>query len=288
MAELTASVLRSPAVAASPVPVRPLGVAELLDTAVRLVRRNARASFSLSFPFAVVRAGLVALLLLQTAHSRNFATVQLLLELFVSALFGTMLTGLLAPVFIGEVLGRRLHATQAMATARTSLFALAAMSLVVAAAQEVGVVVLFVGGAWLWGIWAVAAPALVIERLGAGRALARSFHLVRTDYWRTWGIRALRWLLTTTLGLFLTIPFTAIAAAVSGSDLLATDGPGISNPGVYVAIVAVGNLLATTVLTPISAAVDSLLYLDLRMRREGLDLVLGLPPVAAQPAAQAW
>lgn len=272
------------------VPLRPLGVAELLDTAVRLVRRNGRAAFTLAFPFAVVRAGLVTLLLLQTSQSKNFASVQLLVELFVSALFGTMLTGLLAPVFTGELLGRRVTGSQAVKSARTSVVALVAMSLVVAVAQEVGVVVLFVGGAWLWGIWAVAAPALVVERLGAVRALRRSFELVRADFWRTWGIRTLRWLLTTTLGFFITIPFTAIAAAVSGSNLFATDGPGISNPGVYVSIVAVGSLIATTVLTPIGAAVDSLLYLDLRMRREGMDLLLGLPPVAAfgRPAPQTW
>jgi hypothetical protein len=37
---------------------------------------------------------------------------------------------------------------------------------------------------------------------------------------------------------------------------------------------AIGSILAATVTRPISAGVNVLLYVDLRMRREGLDLTL--------------
>jgi len=37
---------------------------------------------------------------------------------------------------------------------------------------------------------------------------------------------------------------------------------------------AIGSILAGTVTRPISAGVSVLLYLDMRMRKEGLDLVL--------------
>lgn len=263
------------------VPMRPLGVAELLDSAVRLVRHNPRASFATAFPIAVVRSGILAVLMLATVESSDFATVQLLLQVFISALFGTILAGLLAPVYTGDLLGRRLTAAQSLRQVGGRGFALVALALVVALAQEVGVVVLFIGGAWLWGVWAVAAPALAVERLGVGRALSRSYQLVRTEFWRTWGIRSLRWVLVGVLGFLVSIPFTALAAVLSDSNLFDETGSGIQNPGIYVTIAAVGNLVALTLTTPISAAVDSLLYTDLRMRREGLDLVMGLPPVPA-------
>jgi hypothetical protein len=41
-----------------------------------------------------------------------------------------------------------------------------------------------------------------------------------------------------------------------------------------VIITAIGGILASTVTRPVSAGVSVLLYTDLRMRREGLDLAL--------------
>lgn len=287
------------AVAGTPVtPMRPLGVAEILDGAVRAVRRNARASFAMSVPLAIVRTGLVATMQLAAVNgSTGTASLQLLGQLLISGLFGTILTGLLAPVFTGELLGRRCTASQALAQVGRAGFGLAILALVVAVAEEVGLVVLVIGGAWLWGIWAVAAPALVIERTGVRGALGRSFDLVKDEYWRTWGIRTLRWLLTTVLGLFVALPFTLLAAYLTGTNLLNLASTGIDDPSVYVTIVAIGNLVSVAITSPISAAVDTLLYTDLRMRREGMDIVLTLPPIApetmpgiagARPAVTAW
>ena len=123
---------------------------------------------------------------------------------------------------------------------------------------------------WLWGIWAVAAPALVLERLGsaAGAAAAR-FALVRGAFWRTWGMRALGWLLTYVLAEMAMIPFQALAAAVTGTNPLEQASTGVSQPGLYVAITAVGTLVAATVVGPVGSAIDVLLYTDLRMRARG-------------------
>ena len=68
--------------------------------------------------------------------------------------------------------------------------------MLVAVAEEAGLVALVVGGVWLWGVWAVAAPALLLEGVGPVRALRRSAQLVRGRFWRTWGVRALGWVLT--------------------------------------------------------------------------------------------
>lgn len=284
--------------AASAMLLRPLGVAELLDGAVRTVRRNARAAFAMSAPFAIARTALVAGLQLATYDSGDGAALlQLLGRVFVSGLFGTILTGLLAPVFTSELVGRQLTAGRSLAQVGRAGLGLVGLALVVAVAEQAGLIVLVVGGLWLWGIWAVAAPALVIERTGLWGALRRSFDLVSGGFWRTWGIRALGWVLTSVLGLFITLPFTLLAGYITGTDLLNEATSGIEDPGLYVTILAIGTLLAVTVTSPISAAVDALLYTDLRMRREGMDIVLTLPPAAPdaptgvagdRPAVTAW
>jgi hypothetical protein len=179
--------------------------------------------------------------------------------------------------------------------------------LVVAVAQEAGVVALVVGGVWLWGVWAVAAPALVLERTGVVGALRRSSRLVRTAFWRTIGIRSLRWVLTGVLGLFVTLPFELLADYLTGTGVVDAATDGTSQPALYVTILCIGRLLAVALMSPISAAVDVLIYTDLRMRAEGMDIVLALPqpgtaatgqpgagqprtgqPGTGQPSVTAW
>ena len=74
------------------------------------------------------------------------------------------------------------------------------------------------------------------------------------------------------------IPFQALAAAVTGTNPLEQASTGVSQPGLYVAITALGTLVAATIVGPVGSAIDVLLYTDLRMRREGMDIVMELPP----------
>src|SRR5207245_381124 len=96
------------------VPLRPLGVGEILDAAVRLVRRNARAALALAVPFAVVRTGLSALLQYGTIESNDATTIAAIGGLLLTACFGTLLAGLLAPMFSSDLIGRRLSARESL------------------------------------------------------------------------------------------------------------------------------------------------------------------------------
>ena len=156
---------------------------------------------------------------------------------------------------------------------------LVALGAVIPLAEGAGVFAFGIVSVWLWGVWAVAAPAFALERLGVVGALGRSFRLVDGAFWRTWGLRALGWVLTTVLGLFLTAPFEALAAYVTGSNPLDTGSQAINQPGLYVVILSIGGLLSAALLAPVASAVEVLIYTDLRMRKEDLDIVLGLPAV---------
>jgi hypothetical protein len=273
-----------------PAPLRPLGVTEILDGAVRLARRNARAALAVAVPFAVVRTGLVALVQFGTIESKDAATIAAVGALLLAAVFGTLLTGLLAPMFSSDLLGSKLSARESLQRVGRAAWALLALSLIVTIAEGVGLAACVVGGVWLWGVWAVAAPALVLERTGIRGALGRSVSLVNGVFWRTWGIRALGYVLTSVLSLLITLPFEALALYVSQTNPL-DSSPSVSHPALYVAILSIGGVLAASILPPISAAIDVLLYTDLRMRKEGMDIVLGMPPAhdpAGRAAVTAW
>ncbi len=269
------------------VALRPLGAAEVLDGAVRLVRRHARAAFALSVPFAIVRAALDAGLNLATGST--LTQLGVLGGLAVAGGFGTILTGLLTPAFAGDLLGERLGARDALRRVGRRWWPLVVLAVAGALAENVGLALAVAGGVFLWGVWAVAAPAMIVEGLGIRRAFGRSRELVRTMFWRTWGLRALGWVLTYVLSLFVQLPFLVAAGVLTDLNPFDTT-QSTGSSGVYVAVSAIGTLLSVALVAPVTSAIEVLLYLDLRMRREGLDiaLALGPPPIATSPAVTAW
>ena len=86
--------------------------------------------------------------------------MQALTGLAISAVVTTVLGGLLTPSLSARLAGEALDPGRALQRTPRLLLPLVALALLVAVAEEVGVVALFVGGVWLWGLWAVAAPAL--------------------------------------------------------------------------------------------------------------------------------
>jgi hypothetical protein len=146
--------------------------------------------------------------------------------------------------------------------------ALAALLLVL------GVIAALVLVVWIWIRWLFAPPTLLLERSGVRTSLGRSWRLVGGSWWRCFGILLLSEVLAVVLSGVLQAPFLIAGLAISdgGSTFLA------------VVLSVVGGAIARTLITPFSAAILALLYIDLRMRREGLDVTLqqaasaGLPP----------
>jgi hypothetical protein len=279
-------------IGSSAAPLRPLGLGEVLDGAVRLARRNARSVLVVSVPYALIATLVTALLQYWTINSKDAATFAAVGTLLLPAGLGTVLTGLLAPLYSGDLLGHPITIGRSLRRVGARAVPLLALGLVIMVSEGAGLVACVIGGVWLWGIWAVAAPAFAVERIGIGDALSRSRALVRRTFWRVWGIRALGWFLIYVLTQLITLPFQLVAAAVTGVDLLDTN-PQTSNAALFVAILSAGQLIAAALLAPVTSAIDVLLYTDLRMRKEGMDIVLGLPadpaPAAAgPPAVSAW
>ena len=160
---------------------------------------------------------------------------------------------------------------------------------------------------WINTKLAMVPSAIVLERLPMTAAVARSWRLTTGYFWRTFGIIALVWLIVYAITQTISIPFGLIGGFLGG--VFAPTSASSTEPMTQLLVTQLSvNVLASIVTAIVGAigsviqtAAVSLLYLDLRMRKEGLDLELVrfvearqtgqelpdpyLPPVQPQPAA---
>ena len=220
---------------------------------------------------------------------------------------GSVLLGLLAAVVGMAVLGHKLTPGQAWAAVRGRVGAILGLAfiklgillvLVVAlvvtlfvglfagfmvgfevgggAGLAVGFLVMLVGGLaigapslWIWIRLYYAMPLVVLERLGPGQAMARSWRLSQQSWWRTLGYWLLAGLLVLAVNMVLTTPLalaSGLFTFIAPEALWAPVAAGV--------ITYVGTVIVYAITQPFVAGVNTLLYIDLRMRREGLDLKL--------------
>jgi hypothetical protein len=306
------------------IPLRPLGVGELLDGAFTSIRRNPRPTLGIAAVLLTASAVITTAVSLLLVHfvgtvtlpspGQNLTDAQAarlltrILEVLaptvaVSAVLAfivdTVLTGLLTVVIGRLVLGHKISAGEAWRIARPRIPALVGATLLIPlillgvwAVYAVVLVILTVAHApgaligLLAGVGAIAAivltswfsimfrmagPAVVLEQEGPAQALARSWRLVRGSFWRVLGITLLAGLIVLVTAGVLQVPFGLLAAMAGGGNSLL---PSTGGNAASILISAVGGVVAGAVARPISAGVAVLLYVDLRMRREGLDLVL--------------
>jgi hypothetical protein len=125
---------------------------------------------------------------------------------------------------------------------------------------------------WFSVMFSLATPAVVLERQNPVGALGRSWRLVRRGFWRVLGILLLAAIVVGFASFVLQVPFAFLETLAGGSGGLF--GLAGARTVVAVVIAAVGAIVAGSVTRPISAGVTVLLYVDMRMRKERLDLAL--------------
>ncbi|MFI6941609.1 glycerophosphoryl diester phosphodiesterase membrane domain-containing protein [Streptomyces sp. NPDC050418] len=313
----------APPAAAKPgvIPLRPLGVGEILDGAVSTMRAHWRTVLGFSLTVAVITE-IVAILLQGLVLNSDASTAVLedpdatLSELsgaladvmrdtgillLLSLLATFVVTALLTMVTSRAVLGKPVTIGEAWRDARpqvprllglTFLLPLLAAGIVavgtlpgvlvaLAGASEGGATLAILGGLaalvvaiWLLVRFSLSSPALMLEKQTVRKSLARSAKLVRGSWWRVFGIQLLAAILVNIVVSIIVIPFSILAGAVSGdgmSGFLEASG----NAGwTFLIITGIGSVVGSMLAFPITAGVSVLLYIDLRIRREALDLEL--------------
>ena len=121
---------------------------------------------------------------------------------------------------------------------------------------------LILPGIWLYVAWAFALPVLLIEGARGRSALGRSFALVKGRWWRTFG--------TLVIGFILAGIISALVQGVFLVGILVGD----DNRAVVLVLAALAGIVGLAITTPFQAALLTVVYFDLRVRKEGFDLEL--------------
>ena len=303
------------------IPLRPLGLGELLDGAFQACRKNAAATFGTALLIQGVIAVLTYLVAGNFFSSDLFSTdadgSEFTVEDFESSQgsFGWSLTavsllgvvsvvgvlllqGILVVPVARSILNLKTGFAQTWRLSRSRLLPLAGLGLLLLAVIVVGIVVFslllalileFLGAAgiavlilgilaliavfaWLAVKFALAPAALVLEPAGVFASLRRSWQLTKRNYWRSFGILALTAILVSIVSSVISTPVVLLLSFVtafgSGSE---------PDAGTAFALVALNVAISTffgAIGYAFQSAVTSLLYVDLRIRREGFDLTL--------------
>ena len=129
---------------------------------------------------------------------------------------------------------------------------------------------------WLGTKLALVPSVLMIERMSIRGSIARSWSLTEGYFWRTLGISALVAVIVGVVSQVVSLPLNFIAPIVS--SLVDPQGQKGGGAIVLAAVVSVLVIVIAVVFQSITSVVQSattaLIYLDLRIRTEGLDLEL--------------
>ncbi|WP_353708719.1 hypothetical protein ABRQ22_04420 [Cellulosimicrobium sp. ES-005] len=302
------------------VPLRPLSLGEIFDGAFGAIRHNPRVMLGMSTLVVVVATVIGALL--GWAFSGYFADLFLSLPsesglggmendfaMLYSSTLGTGLTTSLATpivsglltVSIGQsVIGRKATIGEVWAqVGRRAWFLIGfslllglawavAVALVVllvalgfAATTGLGVVLLVVAlpGLLVLAVWVgtrtgLVPPALALEGQPFWATVRRSWLLTRGSFWRLFGIYLLAY-----VAMYVVVQIVVSPFSIVSTFLLAAGQGFVAN-----ALLALGVALSTIVMTLFLGSVVALLYIDVRMRREGLDVELAAAANAQPPA----
>lgn len=256
--------------------LRPLAVGEVLDVAIKITFRNARTLFLLVLIVVAPTQVLVTAIDLSLTEgvvtgiesdsvpsvddiSTFVAGITLIVLLLV--LSSTLATGAAYKAVVDAYLGARPDWRTSLAFAARRLHSLIWISILTYLLATLALVALIVPGIWLFIAWSVAVPALMTEDVRGFRALRRSFRLVRGRWWPTF--------LIVMLGFLLAGVVSAIVGGLVGALAFAAD----SEVAEFIVNV-LANVLSGGISTPFTAAFITVLYVDLRVRKEGFDLQL--------------
>lgn len=242
------------------VTLRPRTGLELIDASFQFFREN----FALLF--VTVVAAFIPLAIIQFIAASSAGDVGLaLLARVADWVFSSVAQAAAIVIVARRYLGESVTPGDALRAVGDRFGTVLAVSFLYGLAVGVGLILLIVPGIYFATKYFAAMPAAMIEGPGQGRAFERSSTLTEGSRLRIAGVFLVAYFI-----------YIVVIALIGGLTSVAFGN-------------ALGTLLATLLMAclyPFIAVLVTLLYFDLRIRREGLDLDLMLDPSAASaPAA---
>ncbi len=261
--------------------LRPRTASELVDAAVRILRQQ-YGSFLVVSAVAAIPGLLANLLLLASTGWGSDLQALAAQDPFSGPRIGIMLVGFVTYA-IAEGVYVRLTAdayhgspttpTEALGHVASRLPATAIGQLLRFAAAAIAGVFLLLPGIFVLVRTAAAAQGSVLEEEGPLGGIGRSWSLTKGSFWRVLGGIGLAWLLLFVAMFGLQMLIGILAALTGGQKAV-------------LAVTVVLGSLGSVMVYPIIPIVTTLMYYDLRVRREGLDLELMADDLgAAAPAS---
>ncbi len=290
--------------------LRPLTIGQIIDRAARLYRRQFWTYWSVlavvQIPIAILSLFVIyftfdnfitlfedptAGLATSNPFGVNIASsLNNLLSLFVLQFANAALCVIVAEGYfggqmtIGQALGRL--RTRWQSIAGVSVLSLALMiGIGVATLVAILTILGWLAGIgaflfYTWVVYPLVIPAIMLEGQSAWTAIGRAWHLAKPRFWTLiWWVVALSLLILTVQA-----GIQGLLTMVLGATLF--DGivnQEFGNTEIWAVMgVTIGTVLVSLFVNPLRVAVMTLIYFDLRIRAEGLDLVVQsseLPPI---------
>jgi hypothetical protein len=258
--------------------LRPMTVADILDGAFTIIKARPARIFGITALFVVPFTLLLSYLERQLYdvslvdfYSSDPAVVAeasetsplnqnllLLVEFLLPALALVAVASAIARLARGWSYGHDATAGELLSGVARNAWPLLASYLLVHLAEAVGALACFVGALFVMPLFAVTAPVIGMEDAGPITAMQRAGRLAWKRYWPVLGVN-----------LLIGVTAWLLANALGGLPALLSSWFGVE---IGWLLVALGNVLGAVVTTPFVAAATVLLYLDLRVRIEGIDL----------------
>jgi len=273
--------------APAPLRLRPLEIGDILDETFRIYRRHFWLFAGISVIMAIPTAALtgysfftVFSSFLQTINSIN-PDLNALLPSLVWLAAGYLLSFLLSPFTVAAViyaacesaLGRPVTIWGAVRGVLRRYFAILGYVFIL----DMMGVLFCLFPLWIWIVvgWVAVLPVMFVENGRLIAAMGRSWRLVEGRWWRTFLILLLVFLL-----------WWLVGRALEGFLFFATQIIGIvASNFLVVAIAQAIAVLVAALVNPVAQIAIVLVYFDLRVRREALDLFqLAQRVSATQPA----
>ena len=275
--------------ASVPLRLRPLEIGDLLDETFRMYRRHfllfAGLSVLLSIPTAALSGfsyfALFNGLLQQTSPGEISASPQpnlgVLETLLVTYGIGALISLILVPFIYGAVtyaacesaLGRPVTASGVLMGVLGRYFSLLGYWVLIGLMAILFCLLpLWI---WIWVGWAVVMPVMFVENVGLGAAMSRSWRLVERRWWRTFLIIFL-----------LFVVYEVVRIALGAYLALAQGLLQLLFPSVVILwFTAATTVIVDSLVNPVIQIAIVLIYFDLRVRKEALDLFQLAQGVAA-------
>jgi hypothetical protein len=256
--------------------LRPLSAGDIVDEAIGLYRRNFRLFLSIG-AVVLVPAGVIQLVLALLAGDAALGIFTIsslswwVLSVLVSFVSYVAVISTMALAASERWMDRPITVGEAFRRVSERLGSLVGLVLLYGAIL-LGLSVTIVGipfAIYLFVAWLLSVQVLLVEGTGIRSALGRSRELVAGHWWRVVGIAILLAIIQAIISAFFTLPATVFGFGSVFSDPASSD----ISP-LVIALDSIGTTAGQIVVGPIAYCAYILLYYDLRVRKEGLDIEL--------------